>query len=167
MFFKTDFLGSKQQFADWIKERIKKYGFIEGQDYVSLHKIMKREIGATTQIEYEITIDMAKELSMVEGSSKGKQARRYFIACEKALKQIFNNQLRQAQESAQRRFIKSNRIREIDATLSSLLKERKELVKDINFIDRMDFRQLSLEFVDKGEALSFGFPNNKRRLKLS
>lgn len=36
-------------------------------------------------IEYHLTLDMAKELSMVERNEKGKQARRYFIECEKNL----------------------------------------------------------------------------------
>lgn len=81
-----EFLESKQQFSDWIKNRIKKYGFVENQDYVSFHNSMKRETGATTTIEYILSLDCAKELAMVEGNAKGKQARQYFIACEKKLK---------------------------------------------------------------------------------
>lgn len=56
------FLGSKRQFADWIKQRIEQYGFVENQDYCSFHKIVKRETGATTITEYALTLDMAKEL---------------------------------------------------------------------------------------------------------
>ena len=36
------FLESKQQFADWIKARIKDYDFIENQDFISFRKKMKR-----------------------------------------------------------------------------------------------------------------------------
>jgi len=81
------FLESKQQFSDWIKSRIKKYQFVVNIDYTSFHNSMKRENGATTRIEYCITLDMAKELAMVENNEKGRQARRYFIECEKQLKQ--------------------------------------------------------------------------------
>lgn len=82
------FLESKQRFADWIKNRIEQYGFVEGQDYL-LHKIMVQlPSGAKYQNDYHITLDMAKELSMVERNAKGKQARQYFIACEKALHQV-------------------------------------------------------------------------------
>ena len=73
------FLESKRQFADWIKNRISEYDFIENQDFVRFHKKMKAN--NATMIEYHITLDMAKELSMVERNEKGKQARKYFIEC--------------------------------------------------------------------------------------
>ena len=73
------FIESKQQFADWIKARIEQYGFVEGADF-TVHKFMN---GRATQTDYHISIDMAKELSMVERNAKGKQARQYFIECER------------------------------------------------------------------------------------
>jgi phage anti-repressor protein len=79
------FLESKRQFADWIKDRIKKYDLVENQDYVTLSQ--NRESGGLLK-EYALTIGAAKELSMVEGNEKGKQARRYFIACEEKAKQL-------------------------------------------------------------------------------
>ena len=78
-----EFLESKRQFADWIKNRISEYDFIENQDFVRFHKKMKAN--NATMIEYHITLDMAKELSMVERNEQGKQARKYFIECEKRL----------------------------------------------------------------------------------
>ncbi len=74
-----DYLESKQDFSTWIKSRIDKFGFIEGEDYITLHKKMERQI----LIDYIVTIDMGKELAMVENNDKGKQARRYFIEIEK------------------------------------------------------------------------------------
>lgn len=82
------FLESKQQFTDWIKNRIEKYGFIEGEDYTSFHKIMKRENGASTKKEYGLTLDTAKEISMVENNEKGKEARRYFIKMERMAQKV-------------------------------------------------------------------------------
>ena len=79
------FLESKQDFSTWIKNRIEKYEFVENQDFISLHKKMEREIGGTVRIEYFVSLSMAKELSMVERNDKGKQARKYFIECEKQL----------------------------------------------------------------------------------
>lgn len=79
------FLESKQEFANWIKSRIEKYGLVENQDYEVFDSFIKNPSGGRPLIEYALTVDAAKELSMVEGNERGKQARRYFIECEKAL----------------------------------------------------------------------------------
>lgn len=81
-----EFLGSKQDFSTWIKNRINQYGFVENQDFVLLHKTVEQVSGAKHLTEYHLTIDMAKELSMVERTEKGKQARQYFIECERRAK---------------------------------------------------------------------------------
>ena len=75
------FLGSKQDYTTWIKNRIEKYGFTQGVDFVKFHKTVEK--GFKPQTEYSLTIEMAKEISMVERNDKGKEARQYFIACEK------------------------------------------------------------------------------------
>jgi anti-repressor protein len=82
-----EFLESKQQFANWIENRIVKYGLIENQDFIRFNNLIKtggllKEIG--------LTIDIAKELSMVEGNEKGKQARQYFIRMEKVANKPMN-----------------------------------------------------------------------------
>ncbi|MFS1584084.1 MAG: antA/AntB antirepressor family protein [Candidatus Arsenophonus phytopathogenicus] len=77
------FLGVKNHFKDWIKDRIEKYGFLANEDFVTFaEKTAKRR----PSIEYAISLDMAKELSMVERNEKGKQARQYFIECERQAK---------------------------------------------------------------------------------
>ena len=87
-----EFLDSKQDYTTWIKNRIRKYGFDEGIDYL-LHKSVEQlpHLGATrtvTTISYHVTLDMAKELAMVERTPRGRQARRYFIECERQLHQL-------------------------------------------------------------------------------
>lgn len=79
------FLESKQEFSNWFKNRVEKYELIENVDFVRLINLSSENHGRGGQnkIEYAISIDAAKELSMVEGNEKGKEARRYFIACEK------------------------------------------------------------------------------------
>lgn len=77
------FLESKREFATWIKYRITQYDFVEGVDFTT----DKFVIGKATQIDYHVSLDMAKELSMVENNDKGREARRYFIECEKRAKQ--------------------------------------------------------------------------------
>ena len=124
------FLGNKMHFADWIKKRIADYGFVENVDYVRvelaaglamaqtggdfadiLHaqkndaqKTDTCNFGQQGRIEYALSLDMAKELSMVERNAKGKQARQYFIDCEKrlsgSLPQTFSEALRLAADLA-------------------------------------------------------------------
>lgn len=81
-----EFLESRQQFGDWIKKRIKQYGFAKGIDFTRFHKTMKANNTNINTKEYYLTIDMAKELAMVERNDKGKQARQYFIECERLAK---------------------------------------------------------------------------------
>lgn len=80
------FVESKQEFSHWIKNRIEKYGFVEGEDFV-VDKIIERSnqglgIGQG-RIDYHLTIETAKELAMVENNDKGRQVRKYFIECER------------------------------------------------------------------------------------
>lgn len=81
------FLESKQEFATWIKNRVKKYDLTENEDYVVFDNSVNNLTGGRPTIEYALTLDAAKELSMVEGNAKGKQARKYFIECEKELRE--------------------------------------------------------------------------------
>ena len=87
-----EFLEVGKDFSNWIKDRIQKYNFTEGQDYLT-QKIdspnsanQSGRGGDRRSIEYHLTLDMAKELSMVERNEKGKQARQYFIECERRAK---------------------------------------------------------------------------------
>ena len=77
------FLEVGRDFSTWIKNRIEEYGFIEGQDYEVFPEMGENSKGGRPSKEYALTLDMAKELSMVEKTEKGKQARRYFIEMEK------------------------------------------------------------------------------------
>jgi len=81
------FLESNQRFADWIKNRIEKYEFVENQDFEVFHNFMKNPNGGRPTIEYALSLNMAKELCMVENNERGRQARRYFIECERKLKE--------------------------------------------------------------------------------
>lgn len=81
-----NFLEIGKDFSSWIKVQIDRCDLIDNVDYQSFTQKGEREIGGTIRIEYALTIDAAKEISMMSQSEKGKQARRYFIECEKKLK---------------------------------------------------------------------------------
>lgn len=79
------FLEVGRDYTSWIKGRIGKYGFVENQDYV-LTFPRRGERQNVVMTEYHISIGMAKELAMVENNDQGREARRYFIECERKLK---------------------------------------------------------------------------------
>ena len=77
------FVESKREYATWIKDRINDYGFIQDEDYI----IVTERTSGRPRKEYHITLDMGKELAMVERNEKGRQIRKYFILCEKRLRE--------------------------------------------------------------------------------
>jgi phage anti-repressor protein len=77
------FLQSGRDFSHWIKARITKYKFRENDDYLLAKFGEQLPSGTKYRTDYHLTLDMAKELSMVENNEKGQQARRYFIDMER------------------------------------------------------------------------------------
>lgn len=98
------FLNVGRKFNTWIKDRIKQYGFVKNQDFVLITQNggaktcqngrtntfsqtgEKVKMGRPT-VDYHITLDMAKELAMIENNEQGRKVRRYFIECEKQVLQ--------------------------------------------------------------------------------
>ncbi|WP_375664987.1 MULTISPECIES: antA/AntB antirepressor family protein [unclassified Bartonella] len=86
------FLEAKRDFSNWIKDRIIKYNLEEGIDYIlTLAKTGERQ--NVVLKEYYLTLNVAKELSMLENNKKGREARLYFIKCERLLKQVVTPQV--------------------------------------------------------------------------
>ena len=82
------FLGVGKVFGTWISDRIQQYDFVENQDFAIDFPISGNQTGRGGDRKtknYTLTLDMAKELSMVERTPKGKEARQYFIECERKL----------------------------------------------------------------------------------
>ena len=98
------FLEVDTRFNDWFP-RMCEYGFEEGKDFYSF--LSKTKNGGRPSRDAELTIDMAKEICMLQRNEKGKIARRYFVELEKAWNspekvmaralQIANNQVKQLQ----------------------------------------------------------------------
>lgn len=108
-----------RDFSTWIKGKIEEYGFVENQDYILFfpqtgENSVKAQEGIVAQmgnksegivshlgkksgrgrpsIEYHLTLDMAKELAMVEKTEIGRQVRKYFIQCESQIYKGLNSQ---------------------------------------------------------------------------
>lgn len=81
-----EFLGINTKYSDWFR-RMCEYGFSEGQDFNFLkNERVQMEGGRMvnrTVDDAVLTIDMAKEICMIQRNEKGKLARQYFIQLEK------------------------------------------------------------------------------------
>lgn len=84
-----EFLAVGKDYSTWFKDRIVQYEFTLGVDFeVTVAADLLPEIGEQTRgghnrVEHLVTLSMAKELAMVERTPKGKEARQYFIECER------------------------------------------------------------------------------------
>ena len=74
-----EFLEVKTLYKDWFP-RMVEYGFTEGKDFSSF---LSESTGGRPSIDHLLTIDMAKEICMIQRTEVGKQARQYFIQVEK------------------------------------------------------------------------------------
>ena len=81
-----EFLEVKTLYKDWFP-RMVEYGFTEGKDFNPLKNEQVRFEGnrevTRELIDHLLTIDMAKEICMIQRTEVGKQARQYFIQVEK------------------------------------------------------------------------------------
>ncbi|MDD3266663.1 MAG: antA/AntB antirepressor family protein [Burkholderiales bacterium] len=77
------FLEVKKDFSDWMKQQISSLQLIENVDYI--RSPQKGELSKTKQntIEYYVTLDIAKHISMASRCSRGREVRDYFIECER------------------------------------------------------------------------------------
>ena len=91
-------LNIKTAFKDWFP-RMCEYGFEEGKDFCSK---MSESTGGRPSKDADISIDMAKQICMIQRSPEGKQIRQYFLDLEKAWntpEQIFARALKMADKT--------------------------------------------------------------------
>lgn len=134
----------KRDFTTWIKGRITKYNFEENTDYIKVSLIHQNggikngRGGDTKSVDYIITVDMAKELCMVENNDLGRKFRKYFIACEKKLQEVQQPKQMSDMEILSRAvLISQEQIKQLTAELT----EKNEFIDDIN--DCFTFTQIS------------------------
>ncbi|ASO09256.1 antA/AntB antirepressor family protein [Salmonella enterica subsp. diarizonae] len=83
-------LGVKRDFTNWIKGRIEEYGFKKGVDFELVEYLTSPNPASAKSRQqlahdYLLTVNMAKELAMVERTEQGRAVRLYFIRCEEEL----------------------------------------------------------------------------------
>lgn len=86
------FLHVGTDFPTWIKAKVNKFGFEKDSDFVVIQNSQENLFGGRPKQDVFVTIDMAKELSMMENNDQGRKARKYFIACEKMAKDLIAKQ---------------------------------------------------------------------------
>ncbi|MFU8927563.1 antA/AntB antirepressor family protein [Acinetobacter puyangensis] len=149
-------LESKRKFTDWIKARIAKYGFIEGMDYL-VHRVVNQVphqggFRTATTLEHIVSVDMAKELSMVECTDRGREVRLYYIEQEELARNMKDGiQMRIGKISAQVDLI-TQCLSEAGRFLSVNGKQTKPaLIKELD--DLIKKAQGTLPFGDENEGL--------------
>lgn len=120
---------TKTKFIDWIKEKLNKYKFVENEDFISFSQKNEKPSGGRPNKEYYLTVDMAKELCMIENNEMGRKIRKYFIEVEKRYRTII--------ESPQNIFdvmhLALNQIEENEKRLSLVERESKQNKEEIEY----------------------------------
>lgn len=78
-----EFLGVKKDFSDWIKVQLTRCDLVEKEDFEVFPQKGVNPKGGRPTMDYALSLNAAKEISMMSQTARGKQARRYFIECER------------------------------------------------------------------------------------
>lgn len=135
-----EFLGVSHRFNDWIVNRLSEYPFVEDEDYRFYSNFSKTPTGGRPPKDYMISLDMAKELSMVEKTEKGRRVRKYFIQKEKELQLAKKNILEL--EMANSKLVEQT----LRIECSSLKKQNRALELDI--ISERSINKIRAKLVD-------------------
>lgn len=114
------FLEVGRDYTNWFKQMVG-YGFIEGHDFTP---DLAKSTGGRPRADHIVSLDMAKEISMIQRTDKGKQARAYFLECERRAKQpaelsgpeLMAKALVEAQATLE---AANNKVRELEAPAKS------------------------------------------------
>ena len=123
------------QYTKWF-ERMKEYGFSENEDFKAIsQKRLTAQGNETTYMDHEISIDMAKQICMIQRSPEGKMIRQYFIDLEKAWntpEQIMARALKMANQSI-------DSLKERCAFLGGQVVEQQKVISELqpkaNYVD--------------------------------
>lgn len=136
-----DFLEVGKDFSSWFKD-MAEYGFEVGKDFSPIS--VKTPNGGRPRIEYVMTLDMAKEVAMIQRTDRGKQARQYFIEIDKQAHHDMTGlspATRAAVAATQALAAQERRLNRVDAKVNA--------ISDIVSISTMDWRQATREIITK------------------
>ena len=92
-------LGIKSHFFDWFK-RMCDYGFIENEDYKRVTQKKVTLGGEQETVDYAVSVDMAKQICMLQRNEKGMEYRRYLLDVERRYKEKQTLEYKKAREKS-------------------------------------------------------------------
>lgn len=125
----------KTQFKDWFP-RMCEYGFEDGKDFCSF---LSESTGGRPSQDAQITVDMAKEIAMLQRTEKGKEVRKYFIQVEKE----WNSPER----------VMARALTIANKTIETLKIENSEMKPKADYFDNLVERNLLTNFRDTAKEL--------------
>ena len=149
------FLEVGEQFSHWF-DRMKGYGFAQSADYEVLAENDYNPKGGRPSTDYQLTIDMAKELCMIQRTERGKQARQYFISVENSWnspEQIMARALKVA--NAELASLKGEN-KKLKTTNSALAVDKQIMQPKAEYFDELVDRNLLTNFRDTAKELHIG-----------
>lgn len=134
-----ELLEIKTAFTDWFP-RMCEYGFEEGKDYCSFLSDRSDGLPGKPRTEYQLTLEMAKELCMIQRNDKGREIRRYFIQLEEkwnSPEMVINRALQFSQRQ----------VEALMQTNNALIEENSIMKPKAEYYDNI---------IDRGASLNFG-----------
>ncbi|KRM63844.1 Anti-repressor [Lacticaseibacillus paracasei subsp. paracasei ATCC 25302 = DSM 5622 = JCM 8130] len=138
-----DFLEVDTPYTQWF-DRMIDYGFTENTDFKGLSQKSEKPIGGRPRIEHVMTLDMAKEVAMIQRTDRGKQARQYFIEIDKQAHHDMTGlspATRAAVAATQALAAQERRLNRVDAKVNA--------ISDIVSISTMDWRRATRDIITK------------------
>lgn len=138
-----DFLEVDTPYTQWF-DRMIDYGFTENTDFKGLSQKSEKPIGGRPRIDHVMTLDMAKEVAMIQRTDRGKQARQYFIEIDKQAHHDMTGlspATRAAVAATQALAAQERRLNRVDAKVNA--------ISDIVRISTMDWRRATRDIITK------------------
>jgi anti-repressor protein len=144
-----DFLQAKENFKDWAN-RMFSYDFAENVDYKANNVFIqaKNGFGGTTKMDFAITVNCAKEISMLQRTKKGKEARLYFLAREEQAKKLERLQIQIPQTFAEALQLAADQAKQLELQAPK-----------VKFADSILESNTSISVSQMAKILGYG-PNN-------
>lgn len=140
-----EFLEVESNYTTWFK-RMCEYGFTEGNDFIPF---LEESTGGRPKQDHQLTIEMAKEICMLQRNDKGKEARLYFINLEKqwnSPEMVMSRALKMAE----------NQIKQLSAVNSQLKVDNTIMKPKADYFDELVDRNLLTNFRETAKQLGVG-----------